>query len=209
MTDLTTTGWIALALCWIGLLPASARWLRVAQREHYLAGSVTRFALRWWFGVRMNAPLLLLALLATGLSWRWPVAAVGTAAVAVVAPIGLSVRGRTSPLGLTRRLVTLAAIWWVLEACLVGVGFVIHRPLVVAITGSFGKTSTKQHVAHLLAGSRTVVASPASFNNRAGLARAINEHLLPTGPRSSWPRWAPTGRARSPSSAAGARPPLP
>ena len=52
-------------------------------------------------------------------------------------------------------------------------------PTVVAITGSFGKTSTKQHVAHLLAGSRTVVASPASFNNRAGLARAVNEQLLP------------------------------
>jgi UDP-N-acetylmuramoyl-tripeptide--D-alanyl-D-alanine ligase len=52
-------------------------------------------------------------------------------------------------------------------------------PTVVAITGSFGKTSTKQHVAHLLAGSCTVVASPASFNNRAGLARALNEQLLP------------------------------
>jgi UDP-N-acetylmuramoyl-tripeptide--D-alanyl-D-alanine ligase len=52
-------------------------------------------------------------------------------------------------------------------------------PTVVAITGSFGKTSTKQHVAHLVAGSRTVVASPASFNNRAGLARAVNEQLTP------------------------------
>jgi UDP-N-acetylmuramoyl-tripeptide--D-alanyl-D-alanine ligase len=52
-------------------------------------------------------------------------------------------------------------------------------PVVVAITGSFGKTSTKQHVAHLVAGSRTVVASPASFNNRAGLARAVNEQLTP------------------------------
>jgi len=52
-------------------------------------------------------------------------------------------------------------------------------PTVVAITGSFGKTSTKQHLANLLAGSRTVVASPASFNNRAGLARAVNENLTP------------------------------
>jgi UDP-N-acetylmuramoyl-tripeptide--D-alanyl-D-alanine ligase len=52
-------------------------------------------------------------------------------------------------------------------------------PIVVAITGSFGKTSTKQHVAHLVAGSLTVVASPASFNNRAGLARAVNEQLAP------------------------------
>jgi UDP-N-acetylmuramoyl-tripeptide--D-alanyl-D-alanine ligase len=52
----------------------------------------------------------------------------------------------------------------------------IH-PKVVAITGSYGKTSTKGYVAHLVAGTYSVVASPASFNNRAGLARAINEHL--------------------------------
>lgn len=50
-------------------------------------------------------------------------------------------------------------------------------PMVVAITGSFGKTTTKEYARHLLAGSRHVVASPASFNNRLGLARAINEGL--------------------------------
>src|SRR5690606_25046398 len=48
---------------------------------------------------------------------------------------------------------------------------------VVAITGSYGKTSTKGYVAQRLAGARRVLASPASFNNRMGLARAINEHL--------------------------------
>ena len=52
-------------------------------------------------------------------------------------------------------------------------------PEVVAITGSYGKTTTKGYVAHLVAGSRRVVASPASFNNRMGLARAINESLAP------------------------------
>ncbi len=52
-------------------------------------------------------------------------------------------------------------------------------PEVVAITGSYGKTTTKSYVAHLLSGSRRVVASPASFNNRMGLARAINENLTP------------------------------
>ncbi len=51
-------------------------------------------------------------------------------------------------------------------------------PTVVAITGSYGKTGTKGYVAHLVAGSKTVVASPASFNNRAGLARAVNENLV-------------------------------
>jgi UDP-N-acetylmuramoyl-tripeptide--D-alanyl-D-alanine ligase len=51
-------------------------------------------------------------------------------------------------------------------------------PRVVAITGSYGKTSTKNHVAQLLEGTVSVVATPASFNNRAGLARAVNEHLV-------------------------------
>jgi UDP-N-acetylmuramoyl-tripeptide--D-alanyl-D-alanine ligase len=53
------------------------------------------------------------------------------------------------------------------------------RPLVVAVTGSYGKTTTKGYVAHLLSGSRRVVASPASYNNRAGLSRTVNEHLAP------------------------------
>ncbi len=50
------------------------------------------------------------------------------------------------------------------------------HPRIVAITGSFGKTSTKNHLAALL-GESGVVASPRSFNNRAGLSRAINENL--------------------------------
>jgi len=50
-------------------------------------------------------------------------------------------------------------------------------PIVVAITGSYGKTSTKWYVKHLVEGTKRVVASPASFNNRLGLARAVNEHL--------------------------------
>lgn len=51
------------------------------------------------------------------------------------------------------------------------------RPRVIAITGSFGKTSTKNHLADLLRGDGGVVASPRSFNNRAGLSRTINENL--------------------------------
>ena len=50
-------------------------------------------------------------------------------------------------------------------------------PVVVGITGSYGKTSTKWYVRDLVSGTRRVVASPASFNNRLGLARAINETL--------------------------------
>jgi UDP-N-acetylmuramoyl-tripeptide--D-alanyl-D-alanine ligase len=50
-------------------------------------------------------------------------------------------------------------------------------PRVVAITGSYGKTSTKNHLLDLLIKDGAVVASPRSFNNRAGLSRAINENL--------------------------------
>jgi UDP-N-acetylmuramoyl-tripeptide--D-alanyl-D-alanine ligase len=52
----------------------------------------------------------------------------------------------------------------------------IH-PRIVAVTGSFGKTSTKNYLSSLLAGEYGVVASPRSYNNRAGLSRAINENL--------------------------------
>jgi UDP-N-acetylmuramoyl-tripeptide--D-alanyl-D-alanine ligase len=52
-------------------------------------------------------------------------------------------------------------------------------PVTVAITGSFGKTTTKLYVRHLVAGQRSVLASPASFNNTGGLARTLNEHLAP------------------------------
>jgi UDP-N-acetylmuramoyl-tripeptide--D-alanyl-D-alanine ligase len=51
------------------------------------------------------------------------------------------------------------------------------NPVVVAITGSYGKTSTKNHLADLLQADGGVVATPKSFNNRAGLSRAINENL--------------------------------
>ncbi len=51
------------------------------------------------------------------------------------------------------------------------------KPRIVAITGSYGKTSTKNHLADLLGADGGVAASPRSFNNRAGLSRAINENL--------------------------------
>lgn len=51
------------------------------------------------------------------------------------------------------------------------------HPEVVAVTGSYGKTSTKLFIAHLASSTRSLVASPASFNNLMGLARTINEGL--------------------------------
>ena len=210
-----------LVACLLAAIPAGLRWLRVAQREHYLPGAVATFAGRWWTSGPVN--IALLALMVTGLvgSW-WSVWWAFLVPVAQLGPVGLSVRGRTSPLAWTARLRRVAIVSSILMLAVylagtaIDSGFFIALGLfllpamidiallalgpiervlgnrwvdqastrlgssgakVVAITGSYGKTTTKQYVAHLLAGTFRTVASPASFNNRMGLARAINEHL--------------------------------
>lgn len=218
--------WLIAVVSLVSAGLAGVRWLRVAQREHYIPGSVLRFAGRWWWSIPANRILGLAALAGSGLSILpgsgGLVAGWMAMALVAVGPPGLGLRGTTGALRWTGRLRRLAAtaavvpvaagmwagttglavpaVWgavlvplwidaaafglrplerrlgerWVAEAAatLRRVG-----PRVVAITGSYGKTSTKMLVAHLLAGGRTVLASPASFNNRLGLARAINEHL--------------------------------
>lgn len=213
----TAAGLMAAAL-------AGVRWLRVAQREHYVPGSVTRFAGRWW-GRDPNwvlaAQVVLCVLFAAVILPMGLSAAIGVA----VGPLGLGLRGRTSKLAWTSRLKRLAMVWSGLHLILLGLAAAVGlaafasvllaaltpvlvdaallvtaplerrmvqpfvqraaarlervRPTVVAITGSYGKTGTKGYVTHLVEATRSVVASPASFNNRAGLARAVNEHLLP------------------------------
>jgi len=228
---------LVVGLAAVGAALGGLRWLRVAQREHYLAGSCTRFALRWWRSSRHNQLLLTLALAglaagtalaAAGEGWFALLGALPAVAVAV-GPLGLGLRGRTGPLRWTGRLRRTAAVWAVLQAipllvavllggppavvvalaglddlfgpCLVDAALALLapveaaasrrwiraaerrleaiRPEVVGITGSYGKTTTKGYVAHLVAGTRSVVASPASFNNAMGLARTVNEHLVP------------------------------
>lgn len=212
------------AICLAAIGAANLRWLRVAQREHYLAGSVSRFVLRWWSDRLVNRLLVIAAGIGIVLGLVLSGAVVITAAVALFGPIGLGVRGRTSKLAFTRRLKTLACLTVILEVLVIGLGALIGEaifmaglvafvapsiidvatailgpwekrkaepfvaaatkrlrsidPTVVAITGSFGKTTTKNYVAHLLS-SRSVLATPSSFNNRAGLSRSINEQLTP------------------------------
>ena len=210
----------------IGFACAALRWLRVAQREHYLPGAATKFARRWWSSTTTNVALISVAAFTAALAFAWPLAGVATAAIAALGPVGLGLRGRTSPLGWTRRLRTVAAVTVLLAAAIVLiVGLLLDRvaavatltgiaaplfvddalwllapleralarrhtrraaatlerigPVVVAITGSYGKTTTKQYARHLISGTRRVVASPASFNNAAGLSRAITEQLTP------------------------------
>lgn len=215
--------WLLAGTCALAAIPAGLRWLRIAQREHYLAPAATRFALRWWSSGPYNPLLLVMAV--AGVAGSLIDARLGLlTALAQVGPIGLSIRGRTSPLTWTARLRRVAALVSILVLAVLAVGVALDMPLVVAlavlflpvlvdlslvvlaplerrlgdrwvekaarrladsgarvvaITGSYGKTTTKQYVRHLLSRSARTVASPASFNNRMGLARAINDHLVP------------------------------
>ena len=222
---------VAVLACSAGSVAALLRWLRVCQREHYLAGSCLKFAWRWTRVSLANSLLAVVAASATavsvlaGASGRDFVAgsaAAAVGAVAMVFPWRMRLLGEPR-LRLTRRAQRLTAISFALAAlaavasarlgglaasaalvCVLVPAVVdgaarcasaMERrllkkfrdraqarlaevsPVVIAVTGSWGKTSTKEHIRDLLSGDRAVVASPASFNNEAGLSRTINEHL--------------------------------
>ena len=219
----------AMLLALVAAVPIAARWLRVAQREHYVPGSTTFMAWLWVRREPLTGPVALVAAGATvaaalsPYSWLQVMALVAIVLTALL-PWGMPVRGTSKKLAFTPRLVRLAVLWAVLHLALgilalfvLGTAgpalvlllsapltdlalaimapiekaasrrFVVAaqkrlaqvRPRVVAITGSYGKTSTKNYVAHLLSGTFATVASPASFNNRLGLSRAVNDKLVP------------------------------
>jgi UDP-N-acetylmuramoyl-tripeptide--D-alanyl-D-alanine ligase len=224
----TALKWVAFVCALVAVALAGLRWLRVAQREHYLAGSVTRFASRWWRRTPVDLGLFAAAAAAVVASAWFAPAGILTAAIAIAAPFQLGIRGRTARLVWTRRLTTVAVAAGILAGLVVGLAAVaagldgvlvaaalaalaapavidlallaigpledrlaqryvqqatetLHQlnPTVVAVTGSYGKTTTKGYIAHLVAAQYEVLASPASYNNRAGLARTVNEHLRP------------------------------
>lgn len=221
----------AYALTIAAAVAGVVRWLRIAQREHYIAGSVTRFAVRWWLTGLWNRALGCGLLLGVAAAWAglWE-GAVAAAVISLLGPVGLAYRGRSSKLVWTRRLRTVTAAAAVLATVVTACGAILGlglaglelglgatlaalaaliidlslaatiplerrigsrfveaaerrlkeiSPRVVGITGSFGKTSTKFYASHLLGARFVTVASPASFNNVAGLSRAVNERLTP------------------------------
>jgi UDP-N-acetylmuramoyl-tripeptide--D-alanyl-D-alanine ligase len=228
------TSVVALVFSLLFAALASLKWLRVAQREHYIAPWVTRIAGLWYRTRPINVVLagvavvlaVIVALPLPGKTFGWLIlgAWMVSGVLALVLPLGLDIRGTTGKLGWTSRLERLTVVLAVL-LLMFGFGFtfligwagvpilVLAIPLItdlalmilapiekrlsrkylvsaakrlkqvapkiVAITGSYGKTSTKGYVAHLLSGSFSVVASPASFNNLMGLARAVNDRVVP------------------------------
>jgi UDP-N-acetylmuramoyl-tripeptide--D-alanyl-D-alanine ligase len=52
-------------------------------------------------------------------------------------------------------------------------------PMVIGVTGSYGKTSTKFAIERIAGSEGDILATPASFNTPLGVARTINESLEP------------------------------
>jgi UDP-N-acetylmuramoyl-tripeptide--D-alanyl-D-alanine ligase len=210
----------------IAAVPIAARWLRVAQREHYIAPWVTRLAWLWLKVRPVNLAIAILVALLGLLALYPDFSGIAASAIVILGflPYGLGIRGTSAKLAWTDRLKRLLVLWIVLVAVigtgltllLGGAGIVFTllfaapitdlalaimkpiekllsrkwmlsarkrlrqvQPTVVAITGSYGKTSTKGYVAHILSASYSVVASPASFNNLMGLSRAVNDRVIP------------------------------
>ena len=217
---------ITILLGVVAAVPIAGRWLRVAQREHYIAPWVTRLAWLWLTKRPINLVIAILVALLGLLALYPDFGGLAASAIVIVGflPYGLGIRGTSAKLAWTDRLRRLLAVWIVLVAVigtgltlvLGGAGIVFTlllaapitdlalailkpvekrlsrkwmlsarkrlkqvQPTVVAITGSYGKTSTKGYVAHILSGSFSVVASPASFNNLMGLSRAVNDRVIP------------------------------
>ena len=156
----------------VGLLGAFLlqllRWLRVAQREHYVASSLLRFLARWsvpnvtsskmarfWRYRPITLGQVLVVLLVFTLTLdaqRW--AALDAIAYGVFCPVGLSIKGRTSSLDWTRRLKTIACVATVLGIIIVGAGLLSPRVLIAPTAVSY---------THLLNGPGRLSSSPRSL----------------------------------------------
>jgi UDP-N-acetylmuramoyl-tripeptide--D-alanyl-D-alanine ligase len=220
--------WLIASLVFVAAsVPVGLRWLRVAQREHYIAPWTTRMALLWIEKVRVNLVLSIVAVVLAVIVGATSQAYLAAAVMLLIAwlPIGLDIRGRSAKLAWTGRLRRLAvivgllllvigfglaallrtpailALVLLLAAPITDLALVVAKPIekrlsnrylvsarkrlqqvrprIVAITGSYGKTSTKNYVAHVLGARFATVASPASFNNLMGLSRAVNDRVVP------------------------------
>ena len=207
----------------MGSLLNSVKWSRLAQREHYIGGSVTRFYFRWVKSKTSNY-LLFILLLISGFISLWLVYfPVIVLVLSTFTPFGLSFSSRTSKVVKTERLsringfyyfviISISAVslvvelgyllallanifsYFVYDQCL-KILFNYEKSLtqhfvesasknlnqmsipIIGITGSYSKTTTKNTLHQILKTQNEIFSTKESFNNRLGIAKAINEDL--------------------------------
>jgi UDP-N-acetylmuramoyl-tripeptide--D-alanyl-D-alanine ligase len=201
----------------------SLRWGRVAQREHYIPGYVTKFYFRWVRLVPFNNLYYLSCIILAFLSLWTPYTAIGLAIINLFLPRGLLFKDRSSKVEFTERLKRLNIVYYILiisisvisinsgfgyflalianvfshyvfdQALRITKGYEKNKSQIyvdeaekklstfngpiIAITGSYSKTTTKNTISQVISTKSNVFATPESFNNRLGISKSINEDL--------------------------------
>ena len=201
----------------------SLRWARIAQREHYISGYVTKFYFRWVRLVPLNNLYYFSSIILALLSLWTPYTAILLALVNIFLPRGLLFKNRSLKVEFTDRLKRVNGVYYLLIISIslisVNSGFGYFLALIanvfshylfdqalritkgyeknksqifvnnaekklstfngpiIAITGSYSKTTTKNTISQVIATKNNVFITPESFNNRLGIAKAINENL--------------------------------
>ncbi len=218
---MTLLHWFILVLFYMGCILNGFRWSRIAQREHYIPGSIIKFYVRWVRLKKINYVILMLLLLSIFLSLMYELASVYLIVIGLIFPYGISYRTTTSKIDITSRLKRLFLVYLLFITFLttlllfLGLGyfgalgsflisfFLFDRSLkimfniekrlsntyvesakekidifngpIVAITGSYSKTTTKEVLGEILSKDNNVFSTPNSYNNRLGIARSIND----------------------------------
>ena len=159
------------------------QWCRAnGGRALFLSGSTDKKPLvmtgrAWRILIAATALSVLLVLVPSGLAHVWwggfPYDVSTWAVMTVVLFVG-------APLVLVVGDVVIAPVQFVINARFMSRAqrrLAAVEPVVIGVTGSFGKTSTKFAVARLLGDPTVALATPGSFNTPLGLTRTINEEL--------------------------------
>lgn len=120
--------WLVLAAALAAVAVADLRWLRVAQREHYVPGEASTFARLWLVKRPMNAALAALAVVALIAGFFVPIVLILCAAIVIVWPLGLGIKG-AKPLVFTARVKRLLAAVALLQIVVVVTAVVAWLPL--------------------------------------------------------------------------------
>ena len=96
--------WAIFLLFFFGCIVNGYRWSRIAQREHYIPGSVSKFYLRWIKLKKINYLILLILLIFIFLSLLYELASLVVILLVLIFPYGLTYKTRTSDIEITWRL---------------------------------------------------------------------------------------------------------
>ena len=93
-----------LVIITIGTCFNAIRWQRIAQREHYIPGYITKFYFRWVRSRGLNRFILFITLVLCIISLFFAYIPIIISVINIYTPVGLSLKSRTSKVDKTERL---------------------------------------------------------------------------------------------------------